>query len=341
MLAVLSGSSIWLRPCRAVKYLKEIKIQNINLDKRPFSFSFPEFDQKLSDSISSIGLVNPPTLLSTKKENRYFIISGLRRILSCEKLGIKALPCSIIKEDRWNCEKFNHLNLEINLSHSELNDIEKTNLFKLLGESGISQEKIIRKYMPYLKLEKSRKIYENIMSLYSLDIRSKIRIIEWNLPLKISAALAKYPKSDRVAVMKIAKILMPGINRLKEIIMLLEEIALIKKCSISDVTKQHLVNIVKNSKICRKERTEIVRQKLKGLRYPQLARMERKWNKCIKELHLPRDIKIIPPLFFEGKKIKLEISFSNKGAVSRSMFKLNEVLISSSLAQLIDLVNTK
>jgi hypothetical protein len=123
--------------------------------------------------------------------------------------------------------------------------------------------------------------------------------------------------------------------------MFLEEIALIQKCSILDIIKQYLVSMVKNSTICRKERTEMVRQKLKGLRYPQLARMERKWNKCIKELHLPQDIKIIPPLSFEGKKIKLEISFSNKDTLSRSLSKFNGTLMSGSLVELINLVNAK
>tara|TARA_B100000315_G_scaffold176385_1_gene164888 strand:- start:19106 stop:20110 length:1005 start_codon:yes stop_codon:yes gene_type:complete len=329
---------------------EEIKIQNINLAKRPFSFSFPEFDQKLFDSISNIGLANPPIILPAcvhrtdrqkKNTNKYYVVSGIRRVLACKKLGIKALPCSIIKENTLDCEKFILLSLKINLSSRELNDIEKAHLFKLLNETGICREKIIRTYMPYLNLEKSRKIYEDIMSLNSLDTISKMRVIEWNLPLKISAVLARYQKSDRAAVMKMAEILMPGINRLKEIIMYLEEIALIQKCSISDLIKKYLVNMVKNSTICRKERTEMVRQKLKGLRYPQLAKMEREWNEFIKELHLPQDIKIIPPLSFEGKKIKLEVSFSNKDTLSRSLSKFNETLMSGSLVELINLVNTK
>ncbi len=329
---------------------KEIKIQSINLAKRPFSFSFPEFDQKLFDSISSIGLVNPPIILPARVYNidkqkrnsdKFYVVSGLRRVLACKKLGIKALPCSIIKENAWDCEKLILLSLKINLSHRELNDIEKANLFKLLIESGIPPKKIIRKYMPYLSLEKSRKIYEDIMSLYSLDTISKMRIIEWKLPLKISTVIARYQKSDRAAVMKMAEILMPGINRLKEIIIFLEEIALIQNCSISDIVKQYLVNMVKNSTTCRKERIETVRQELKRLRYPQLAKMERKWNKCIKELHLPQDMKIIPPLSFEGKKIKLEISFSNKGTLSRSLSKFNETSRSGSLVELVNLVNAK
>jgi len=99
--------------------------------------------------------------------------------------------------------------------------------------------------------------------------------------------------------------------------------------------------MVKDSTICRKERTEMVRQKLKGLRYPQLSKKEKKWNKYIKDIHMPHDMKIIPPLSFEGKKIKLEISFSNKSTLSRSLAKFNETLISGSLVELINLVNTK
>ena len=129
------------------KHFKEAKIQDINLDQKPFSFSFPEFDQKLFNSISNIGLTNPPILLPSKKGDKYFIVSGLRRILACKKLGMKVLQCFIIKkEDVRDYKKFILLNLNINLSQRELNDIEKANLFKLLLEAGVSPEKIIRKY---------------------------------------------------------------------------------------------------------------------------------------------------------------------------------------------------
>lgn len=319
-------------------YYKEIKIQNINLDKNPFSFSFPEFDQELFNSISNIGLITPPTLLPEKKGNKFLIVSGLKRILACKKLNIKILPCFILREEVQNHEKLILLNLRINLSHRELNDIEKANLLKLLSKAGFSQEKIIKKYMPEIKLEKSRKIYEDILSLNSLDSRSKMKIIAWQLPLKVSAALARYSKSDRDSVIKIAETLMPGRNRLKEIIVFLEEIALLKKSSITEITKQYLVNVVENSKSSRKERTEKIRQKLKELRYPRMTKLEKRWDECLKNLHLPPEIKITPPLSFEGKKIKLEISFSTKETLTRSLLKLNKTLKSDSLAELINLV---
>lgn len=321
-------------------HYKEIKIQNVNLDKKPFCFSFPEFDQELFDSISSIGLITPPILLPEKKGNKFLIVSGLKRILACKKLKMKTLPCFILKEEIQNYEKFISLNLKINLSHRELSDIEKANLFKLLNKSGLSQNKIVEKYMPKLKLEKSRKIYEDILSLNSLNIRSKKKIIEWQLPLKVSVALARYSKADRDSIIKIVETLMPGINRLKEIMMLLEEIALLKKCSITEITKQCLINIIKDSKTGRKERTEKIRQKLKELRYPQMTKLEKRWNECLRNLHLPPEIKITPPLSFEGEKIKLEISFSTKETLTNSLLKLNKTLKSSSLEELINLVNT-
>jgi hypothetical protein len=333
-----------------VKCFKYVKIQDIDLNRKPFSFSFPEFDQKLFDSISSIGLANPPTIVSVyvhqtgrqkKNANKYLVVSGLRRIMACKKSGMKHLPCFIIKEKEMDYEKFIRLNLNDNLCHRELNDIEKANLFILLNDEGVSVEKIVREYMHNLKLGKSRKIYEDILSLHSLDIRSKINVVEWNLPLKTSAALARYSKQDRVSVMNIAESLMPGINRLKEIMIFLEEIALIQKCPITNIVNKYLENIINSSKTNRKERAEKIRQKLRALRYPQLAKMERQWNKCVKELHLPREIKIIPPLSFEGKKIKLEMFFSTQDFKAGSLHKLHGILKSGSLAELISLVNTK
>lgn len=336
---------------------KKIKIQNIRLDQKPFSFSFPEFDPILLDSISDIGLINPVILLPEKKSANFFVVSGLRRVLACKKLGMKTLPSFILKENErqqsWSkilsgssqrleptaggrlkpaagetqqpasgrglepakeqdYESFIFLNLRINLSHRELNDIEKAHLLKLLNKAGLSHEKIIKKYMPLLKLEKSRKIYEDMLRLHSLDIRTKTKIIQWRLPLQTSAALAAYSKADRDSVLKLAETLSPGINRLKEIMMLLEEIAIGQKYSITDIIDRHLASLINGSKIVKKERIEMVRQKLRVLRYPQLTKLEKKWNDYVRDLHLPPEIKIKPPLSFEGKTIKLEISFSTK-----------------------------
>lgn len=309
------------------KSYKKIELQNIHLDKKPFSFSFPEFDQKLFDSISRIGLIDPPILLQEKDSDNFFVISGIRRILTCKKLGMKVLPCFIIqKRETKTFESFIYLSLKINQAHRELNHIEKANFLNLLDKTGIPQQIIIKKFMPELDLEKSRKIYEDILSLHSLDLHTKMRIIEWRLPLKTSVALAKYEKTDRDSIMKIADTLLPGVNRLKEIIMLLNEIALFQKKTIKDIVNLYLLDIIEDSRSDRKNRTEKIRLKLKVLRYPKLAKQEYKWDRFLKGLHLPPEIKISPPPFYEGNEIKIEISSSSKERISHSLHKLNETL---------------
>ncbi len=315
---------------------KKVILQHINLDKKPFSFSFPEFDQKLYDSISSIGLINPPTLFPEKNGSRFLIVSGVRRILACKKLGMKILPCLIIEKEKRCNEKLIIFNLKINLSHRELNFVEMANFFNLLKETGIQGETIISKFMPELKLSKSRKIYEDILSIYSLDVNSKMRIIEWGFPLKTSAALSRYSKTERDSMMKLAETLLPGLNRFKEIIMLLEEVALIQKLSIKDIINHYLVDFTKDNALGKKERAEKIRLKLKELKYPKLTKLEKKWVKCVKNLHLPQEIKITAPSLMEGKKMKIEIALSPKVRITDSLQKLNDALKSSSLEELIN-----
>lgn len=315
---------------------KKVGIQNILLDKKPFSFSFPEFSQKLFDSISSIGLIDPPILLQEKNNRKFLVVSGIRRVLACKKLGMNTLPCFILKNgDTKSYEKFIYLNLKINQAHRELNHIEKANFLKLLHETGMPEQAIIKKFMPELNLAKSKKIYTDFLSINSLDLPTKMRIIEWRLPLKTSVALAKYTKPGRNSVMKIAETLLPGVNRLKEIMTLLEENALLKKSSIEDIVRLYLINIIEDSQKEKKDRIEKIRLKLKELRYPKLKEQEKKWNDFIKELHLPQEIKISSPPFFEGRKVKIEITSFSKEKIAHSLKKLNETLKSWPIEDLI------
>ena len=208
--------------------------------------------------------------------------------------------------------------------------------FNLLKETGIPGETIISKYMPELKLTKSRKIYEDILSIYSLDVYSKMRIIEWGFSLKTSAALSRYSKTERDSVMKLAETLLPGLNRFKEIITLLEEVALMQKLSIKDIICHYLVNFTKDNALGQKERAEKIRLKLKELKYPKLTKLEKKWGECVKNLHLHQEIKITAPSLMEGKKIKIEIDFSPKVRITDSLQKLNDALKLSSLEELIN-----
>jgi hypothetical protein len=190
--------------------------------------------------------------------------------------------------------------------------------------------------MPELKLSRSRKIYEDILSIHSLDEVGKLNIIKWGLSLKTSAALSKYSKTERDPVMKLAETLLPGLNRFKEILMLLEEVALMRKLSINDIIDHYLIEFTEDNELGKKERAEKIRIKLRELKYPKLTKLEIKWGKYVKNLHLPQEISIVAPSQLEDKKMKIEISFSPQVRITDSLQKLNDAIKSSSLEEMIN-----
>lgn len=70
---------------------------------------------------------------------------------------------------------------------------------------------------------------------------------------------------------------------------------------------------------------EELRQRLKKLRYPNLAVAEEKFAAAKKKLRLPEAIHLHPSPFFEKKELKLEMKFHSPEEFRKLVDKLNEV----------------
>ena len=107
--------------------LTQINIDKIDLIDRTYVFTFEPLMSQMVQSISHIGLLNPPILVQIPDKPTYRIISGLKRILALIHLQKKSLTAYVYKglPDKPNLELF-LLNFYENISIRELNPIEKS-----------------------------------------------------------------------------------------------------------------------------------------------------------------------------------------------------------------------
>ena len=93
----------------------------------PYNVIMDESMQALIDSIKAVG-VQTPVLVRKKEDGRYELISGHRRKLACELIGLDTIPC-IVKQ--MDCEEAIIAMVDANLQREVILPSEKAKSYKM------------------------------------------------------------------------------------------------------------------------------------------------------------------------------------------------------------------
>ncbi|EMC2120562.1 ParB/RepB/Spo0J family partition protein [Campylobacter jejuni] len=148
---------------------KKIKSTMIEIDQispNPFQ-PRKNFDQEaldeLANSIKEFGLIQP--IIVFKKNNKFILIAGERRLRAVKALGKKEILAFIADIDE---NKLRELALIENIQRENLNPIELANSYKdLMQVHKITQENLAE------LIHKSRTQITNTLRLLNLDIRTQ------------------------------------------------------------------------------------------------------------------------------------------------------------------------
>lgn len=141
------------------------------------SFNEVSIDE-LVESIREYGIIQP--LIATRKDGKYELIAGERRLRAAKKLGFKEVP--VIVRDADQQEKLEIALIE-NIQRENLNPIETALSYrKLIDEFNLTQDEMAK------KLGKSRPVITNSLRFLNLPEKIKQALING----KINEGHAKY-----------------------------------------------------------------------------------------------------------------------------------------------------
>jgi len=104
-----------------------VEINLIDLDDTTFKISTDTSMDKLIESIENVGLISLP-ILQYKADNRYFVVSGFRRVAACRALGWQHLEARVVTETKSD------------LKLLKLAIASNTVVFLLFSDSGQTQD---------------------------------------------------------------------------------------------------------------------------------------------------------------------------------------------------------
>lgn len=320
--------------------LTEISIDQIEFSDRTYIFTFESPISNLIGSIKKIGLLYPP-MLEKKGDNYYRIISGFKRILALKHLKVVKFLANVFdtSDHEPDLDLF-LLNLYENLATRNLNIIEKsTILYKLTTLFKLSDDQVMKQFLPLLDLSENRIVLDRFLKLTQLEDNLKIAVVEDFISIEMAIALLDRSFPERQAIFNLFQQLKLGKNRQKEFFGLLTAITEIESIAIDKLLHDGEVqNLLSNNRILLPRKTEHLKKILMTRRYPLYTAIEKNFQTIKKDLKLPPNLILRPPPFFEGDRYTIEFSFKNQLDFKKIVTLLKSIDEQNKLAELESLV---
>ena len=148
--------------------------------------------------------------------------------------------------------------------------------------------------------------------------------------------LSKFEPNIGIALAKLFDQLKVGLNKQRELILLLDEIALREDTNIESLLKEkQLREITDNAELDRAQKRKIIRVYLNQRRFPTLSKTKNEFEKLVKELKLGNSIKLTPPKDFEGSTYTLKVNFHNLAELRDFRTQLDRIIRSSGLQKIL------
>jgi len=285
----------------------------------------------LLSSIKEIGLLNPPILRVVGE--KYQIISGWKRILSCRELGLTELLCKIYYSS--DLSDIDCLKIVFYDNKDNFSDLELAELIKLFKDLCLIDDKeLMDNILPLLEIPSTRKHLDKYLSLASLDKAIKDAYYGDKITIEQCQMLSEIISDNQVSMLN-TLLLKYNLNNneSRQVMQIVEEIALRDLKSILEVVSQaeDAINIENKGK-------NELRQELRRMRYPELSSVEAEFKKAVQDLKLPNQINLLINQFFEGNDLEFRIKVKSTDELSEILSSLEHSLNSGELEKLLDII---
>jgi len=304
-------------------HFQSITLSGINLHDDTFRITTRTDVNDLMESIQHDGLITPPLLI--KKDSAFIIVCGFRRITACLKLNWKEITARILKPDISTLDCL-RLAIAENALQRSLNLIETSRCLQKLSLF-ITNIRQLAESASSLGLPDNPSIIDKIKSLSLLPRSIQSGILAETISLAMANELESLEADIAIAFTRLFDQLKIGLNKQKEIVTLVKEIARREGLSLQDVMEdQHFIEIMTHRDLDRGQKSRKLRSYLRERRYPRIVEFEKKFEIHRKNLNLGNNIKLIPPKEFEAAIYGLNMTFTSLEHLKTLQTRLNTII---------------
>jgi ParB family chromosome partitioning protein len=284
-------------------------------------------------SIKNTGLIHPPLLI--KKKPRFLIVSGFRRIATYRQLGLPDIAARIFDTEADPLE-YVKLAITDNSLQRPLNLIEISRSLNMLSLFFKDYDDLAETASA-LALPDNPSVIKKIIRVCHLPWTIQNSILSNTISLPMALELGKLSKHVAVDFAKLFRDLNLSLNKQREIITIVKEIALRENVSIRQLLEgEYFLAIRNDTELNKTQKSQILRWHLKQRRFPSIERAEKEFEKNVKAMRLGRDVKLIHPDNFEGTNYTLCLNFKNINELKNRRETLEKMIAHPSLRKILD-----
>jgi len=286
-----------------------------------YRITTPHDKPSIDDSIHRIGLICP--VVVKKANSQLIVISGFRRVEACRKLGWHEILCRILPEDTPSVQCA-ELAITDNIAQRPLNIVEQARCLRLLSDANISSN-MSMEMTNSLGIPLNKNYASKLKTVLAATDLIQHGIISGKLGLPIALLLSEFSNDDADAVASLFNRILMGLNKQREVLLYLKEIA-----ARDDISVKHLIeedgiqSTLNNDNLDGNQKSRQIRSYLKKRRYPRLVRVEEQFHERVRDLGFGGAIQITPPANFEGSSCIMTIRFNSLHDLMRAHRKISD-----------------
>lgn len=297
-----------------------LAIETINPRDERFRITTEGVLDPLIASIHRVGLLIPP--LVRPEEGGVTVVSGFRRIEACRRLGWERVPVRLHPAHLGRYDAARRAVGE-NSTARALDPVETGRALRLL-ESHAPQGAVPKEDLAALGLPANPEIGARLKALTALPESVQDGVVEGSIPLAAAFELGAMERPAAAALADILRPLRVSLNRQREIITLLVEIARREGIPLIGLLEDPgLRGVLDRPEADRNQRARALREWLRRRRYPVLTTAERNFEAIRRRLAPGEEIKLAAPRDFEGTAFVLQVTIDGAEGLERQRERLN------------------
>ncbi len=299
-----------------------IPLADINLGDERFRITTRRDGGDLHPSIRRFGLRAAPLVLPGSPG--FIIVSGFRRIAACRNLGWDSIRARVLpKTSPYECSL---MAVAANSLERPLNLIETSRALQLLDQYAPGGQ-VLPEDKAALGLPTHAGMAARLKTLCRLPAEVQEAVLEETLSFAMACEIGLLEAGLAVAFARLFGRLKPSLNKQREIVTLVAEIARREGIDpLQVLAEDRLSRLLDAEDLDRNQKTQRIRRLLRQRRFPARVAAEDNFQCLRQRLKLGDNLQLAPPKDFEGTRFTLTLNFERLEEVSRLRVKLDELV---------------